>query len=288
MKPLLLVVASVLLAQSANAQEGPTLSRIADSKSLSISYRDSAPPFSYLDSEGKPVGYSIDICSKIADAIKKELGLDELAIKYVPVTAQTRIPIIANGTADIECAATAITLDRFRQVDYLFPTFVSNARLLVKKGSGITGLDSTAGKVLTTLAGTTSERALMAALEEKGIDAKIVKSKDNPQGMLNLEQGRVDGFFSADVILSGVRANSRNPDDYEMVGESLFSEPYAFMVPRNDPDFRLLANRVLADLFSSGEINTIYKKWFDPGVTKVNIPMSPELSALISAYSLAK
>jgi glutamate/aspartate transport system substrate-binding protein len=283
----LVIAATFALVQTANAQEGPTLKRIASTKTLNIAYRDSASPFSYLSSGGEPIGYSIDICRKITEAIKEELKLDTLTVKYVPITTQTRVPVIANGTADIECATTAMTLSRFRQIDYLFPTFVSNARLLVKKSSGIKSLADMNGKVVTTLLGTTSEKALIAAIEAQKLNINVVKAKDNPQALLNVEQGRADGFFSDDILLAGIRRTSKNPDDYEIVGPSLFSEPYGLLVARNDAEFRLVGNRVLAKLFASGEINEIYKKWFYPGPTNINIPMSDQLQMLMKEFSLA-
>jgi glutamate/aspartate transport system substrate-binding protein len=270
----LLALATVLAATPALAQDGPTLQRIVSTKTFNIAYRDSSVPFSYLDTSGKPIGYSIDICVRIADAIKATFKMDTLNVRFVPITPQTRIPLIANGTADVECGSSAITLSRYKQVDFLTPIFITGSKIMVKKGSGINSLDDLSGKVLTAIPGTTNEQAAMADIQKKHLNVQILRAKDHAQAMLNLEQGRADAYVADDIDLYGIRSTSPNGGDYEVVGPFFSYDPYSFIIPKNDDDFRAFADGVISHLITSGDINKMYTKWFTPGPTNINVPMS--------------
>jgi glutamate/aspartate transport system substrate-binding protein len=270
-----LIAISAVTTQSAVAQS--SLEKIVANKTFSIAYREESVPFSFIDSSGKPEGYAIDICLKIAEAIKTEFKLDKLDIKFVPITPQTRIPLIANGTANAECASTTMTTGRMKQVEFLAPTFITGTKLMVRKGSGITKIEDLEGKTLLSLAGTTNEKAAQAEIARRGLKVNMVKVKDHPQALLNLEQGRADAYTSNDVVLYGIRTMAKNPGDYEIVGPFYSYDPFSIMIPKNDTDFRALGLRVMSNLYASGEFFTIYRKWFEPGPTNINLPMNDDL-----------
>jgi glutamate/aspartate transport system substrate-binding protein len=291
MKTLLAALAAALAlgALPGLAQEGPVMKKIAETKSITIGHRDASVPLSYIGADGKAQGYSIDICLKIAEAAKEELKLDKLEIKYVPLTPQTRIPLLTAGTVDIICESSTHTLGRSRQVSFLNITFLTGSKLLVRKNSGIKKIEDMAGKTLVAVLGTTNEKAAQVEVDKKGIKIKggeIVKVKDHTQAMLNLEQGRADAYCSDDVILYGLKSSSKNPDEWEVVGPYFSYDPYGMMVPRNNDDWRLLGNTVIARLARSGELEQIYKKWFEPGPTKINYPLSDRLKTTFDLMAL--
>jgi glutamate/aspartate transport system substrate-binding protein len=272
-------VVLVALPVVACAQDGPVMKRIAETKSITIGHRDASVPFSYLGPDGKAQGYSIDICLKIVDAAKEELKLDKIDVKFLPLNPQTRIPLITAGTVDMICETSTHTLGRLRQVSFLNITFLTGSKLLVRKNSGIKKIEDLTDKVLVGVLGGTNERAAQVEIDTKKIKIKgeILKVKDNAQAMLNLEQGRADAFTSDDVVLSGLRSAAKNPDEWEVVGPYFSYDPYGMMLPRNNDDFRLLGDTTITRLIQSGEMEAIYKKWFEPGPTNINYPMSDRL-----------
>jgi len=283
-----LIAISAITTQSALAQSpGGTLEKIVASKTFAIAYREESVPFSFIDSSGKPKGYAIDICLKIAEEIKTQFKLDKLDIKYVPITPQTRIPVIANGTANAECSSTTITTGRMKQVEFLTPNFITGTKLLVRKGSGINKIEDLEGKTLIALAGTTNEKAALDEIAKRKLKVNMVKVKDHPQALLNLEQGRADAYTSNDVVLYGIRTMAKNPSDYEVVGPFYSYDPFSIMIPKNDTDFRALGLKVMSDLYRSGEIFTIYKKWFEPGPTNINLPMNDDLKNALRLNAFA-
>ncbi len=265
--------------QFAAAQDGPVMKRIAETKTFTIGHRDASVPLSYLGPDGKAQGYSVDICLKIADAAKAELKLEKLEVKFVPLTPQTRIPLLTAGTVDIICESSTHTLGRSRQTAFLNTTFLTGSKLLVRKTSGIKKLEDMKDKVLVAVLGTTNEKAAQAEIDKKKIAIKgeIVKVKDHSQAMLNLEQGRADAYVSDDVVLYGLKSASKSPDEWEVVGPYFSYDPYGMMLARNNDDFRLLGNTTITRLIQSGEMEAIYKKWFEPGPTKINYPLSDRL-----------
>ena len=283
-----LAAAAVVLAGAlpALAQESPTLKKIKAAGEIAVGHREASVPFAFMNKEGKPEGYSIDLCMKIVDEVKKELNMPGLKVKFVPINAQTRIPLIANGTIDMECGSTTSNLTRAKQVDFLPVTFITGSKLLVKKGSGIKNLNDMNGKRISYSNGTTNEKAFLAEAEKRKLKVESVPVKDHPQAMLNLESGRVDAYVSDDVLLYGMISTAKDPSQWEVVGEFFSYDPYSLMIPRNDSEYRLLANRTIFDLMRSGEMEKIYNKWFNPGPTKINMPLSSDLKKAFEIQAL--
>ncbi len=263
--------------QAAGADGSPVLTRIKERGVINMGHRESSVPFSYIGPKGKPIGYSVDLCMKIIDQIKVELKMPNLKIKFVPVTSQTRIALMANGTIDIECGSTTNNLTRQKQVDYLPVTFITGTKLASKKGSRITEIEDMNGKTIALSLGTTNEKAIKRVAKAKGIKLKYVMVKDHPQGWLALETGRADAYATDDVLLFGLISKSKNPGQFQVTGRFLSYDPYGIMVPRNDSTYRRLGTVVLADLMRSGGAQKIYDKWFNPGPTKINMPISSTL-----------
>jgi len=254
--------------------DGGTLEKIAASGEIVIGHRESSVPFAYLDGNQQAVGYSIDLCMKIVDAVAAELD-QELTIKYVPVNPKTRIALMANGTIDLECGSTTNNLTRQQQVEYLPVTFVTGTKILTRKDSGINSVADLDGKTVAVAQGTTNERALLAAIDAAGLEVKILPVRDIAEGMLSLETDRVDAYSSDHILLHGAVTKSKSPDDYAVVGDFLSFDPYALMVRRDDSAFELIGKKALAEVFRSGEIEAIYAKWFDP----LGVPADPLLQA---------
>ena len=272
-----MLIAGAINNAVADAGDSPVLQRIADRGEVSIGHRETSIPFSYIGDDEKPQGYSIDICMKIVDAIKLELGNDDLTVKFVPVTGQTRIPLIANGTIDIECGSTTNNLTRQKQVSYLSTTFITGTKIASKNGSGITEIEDLEGKIIGLSSGTTNEKAIKAIIEEKGLDVEVVPVKDHSQGWLSLETDRIDAYGSDDVLLYGLISKSKDPSQFQVTGRFLSFDPYAIMVPRNDSTFERLGRVVMSDMMRSGEMEQVYTKWFVPGPTNINMPLSDTL-----------
>lgn len=239
------------------------LAVIAERGSMVLGHRESSVPFAYLDENQKPVGYSIDLCMAVVKAVSEVVG-KELEVEFVPVTPQTRIALMANGTIDLECGSTTNNLTRQEQVEYLPVTFITGTQILVRADSGIGGIDDLDGKKIALAQGTTNERAIMAAMEARGLNIDTLPVRDHAEGMLALETDRVDAYSTDHILLHGLIQKSRTPEAYAVVGDFLSYDPYALMVPRNESDFELVGKRAMAALFRSGEINEIYDRWFGP------------------------
>jgi glutamate/aspartate transport system substrate-binding protein len=250
------------------------LAQIGERGTIVLGHRESSVPFAYLDANQKPIGYSIDLCMKVVEEVEKTVGRD-LEVKFVPVNPKTRIALMANGTIDLECGSTTNNLTRQEQVEYLPVTFITGTKILTRKDSGIQSVDDLNGKSIALAQGTTNERAIKAEIEKKGLDMKILPVRDHAEGMLALETDRVDAYSTDHILLYGLISKSREPEAFAVVGDFLSYDPYALMVPRNESDFELVGKRALAEVFRSGEINTIYDKWFGP--------MGVEQSALLKA-----
>jgi len=281
-------VAAFSAFQPAQAQEGSSyvLKRIKERGTVTMGHREASVPFAYIGDDGKPIGYTIDLCNLFVDKIRETLEMPDLTVKLVPVTSQTRIALIANGTIDMECGSTTNNLTRQKQVDYLPVTFITGTKLASKKGEGITELEDLDGKVIAIVQGTTNEKAIKRIMVENGLDIKIIPVKDHPQGWLALVTGRVDAYPTDDVLLYGLISKSKNPDQYQVTGRFLSYDPYGIMVPRDDSTFRRLGTVLLADLMRSGEMQTIYDKWFNPGPTGINMPISDSLRVAFEIQAL--
>lgn len=270
-------VASNVAAQSMTG----TLKKIKDSGEITLGIRESSIPFSYLNDSQKPIGYSVDLCAKIVDSVKKKLKLSQLKVNYTPVTSQTRIPLIANGTIDLECGSTTNTLERQKQVAFSVAHFVTSVRMAVKANSGIKSLNDLNGKAVVTTSGTTSDRYVKQNEQGKKIDVKNIYGKDHAESFQILESGRAAAFVLDDVLLAGLIARSKNPKAIIIVGPALSVEPYGIMFRKNDPQLKQVVDATLIGLFKSGEINKIYGKWFTspipPKGINLNLPISPKL-----------
>jgi len=274
-------------ATPATAQElYGTLKKVKEKGEIVMGHREASVPFAYIGPEGKPIGYSIDLCDKIVDKVKADLKMPNLKVKQVPVTPQTRIPLLANGTIDIECGSTTNNLTRTQQIDFLAVTYITGTKLAVKKGSGIKEIEDLKGKAIGLALGTTNEKAIKSVADQLKIDLKYHMVKDHPQGWLALETGRVDAYATDDVLLYGLISKSKDPSKYEVVGRFLSYDPYGIMVRRDDSAIRLLGNTVLADLMRSGEMQKIYDKWFNPGPTNIKMPISADLKKAYEIQAL--
>jgi len=261
------LIAAALLACAAAgpaaAQElGGTLRAIADRGAIVLGHRDASPPFSYLDASKQPVGYSIDLCLRIAEAVKQTLGRPDLAVKYVAVSAEERMQKVADGTIDIECGNTTNTLSRQEAVDFTITTFITGASLLLPAGSTVQSVSDLAGKKVGVVEGTTTETALRNRLQQSSIGATVVVVKDHDDGITMLEKGKLDAYAGDQIVLIGLARDAKDPKKFALAPDIFTYEPYALAVRRNDADFRLVANRVLARLYRSGEIGQVYDKWF--------------------------
>ncbi len=288
-KVLTAAIAATLISAPAIAEElTGTLKKIKDSGTIVLGHRDASIPFSYLGTEpGKPVGYSHDIQLKVVEAIKKELALPDLKVRYNLVTSQTRIPLVQNGTVDIECGSTTNNLERQKQVGFSIGIFEVGTRLLSKKTAGINDFADLKGKNVVTTAGTTSERLLKSMNAEKQMGMNIISAKDHGESFLMLESGRAIAFMMDDALLYGEMAKAKKPADWVVTGEPQSYEIYGCMVRKEDEAFKKVVDKAIADTFASGEINGIYDKWFTqpipPKNLNLNFPMSDELKKLIAS-----
>ncbi len=273
-------------AQSNAAELYGTLKKIKDSGQIAMGHREASVPFAYIGKDGKPIGYTVDLCYKIIDKIKGTLKMPNLKVKLVPVNSQTRIPLLANGTIDIECGSTTKNLTRSKQIAYLAVTFITGTKLGVKKGSGIKEIEDLDGKVIALSLGTTNEKAIKRVAKAKGLKIKYHMVKDHPQGWLALSTGRVDSYATDDVLVYGLISKSKNPAQWDVVGRFLSYDPYSIMVRRDDSAMQLLGNTVLSDLMRSGEMQKIYDKWFNPGPTNINMPISDTLRVAFEIQAL--
>ncbi len=262
-----------------------TLKKVKESGTLVMGIRESSIPLSYLDAGQQPVGYHIDICHRIVDAVKKELKLPAVRVQYQPVTSQNRIPLVTNGTVDIECGSTTNNEARGRQVDFAVTTFVTNVRMAVKKDSGITSLSQLGGKPVATTTGTTSVQLMRAHEKGKGVNFREVYGRDHADSFLMLESDRAVAFVMDDNLLAGLIATSKTPDRYAIVGEVLNVEPIAIMLRKDDPKFKRIADDTIKGMMKSGELEKLYTKWFmspiPPRDVNMNFPMSDQLKELI-------
>lgn len=271
---------------TANAQEGGTLKKVKDSGTITLGVRDSSIPFSYLDDKQSYQGYSIDLCMKIVSAVQKHLGLSSLNVKMSPVTSATRIPLMANGTVDLECGSTTNNLERQKQVAFAPTTFVTATRLLSKKASNVNSLSDMQGKALVSTSGTSNLKLLTALNSEKNLGMNIMAAKDHAESFLMVETGRSVAFAMDDILLASLAASSKSPADYTVTKEALSVEPYGIMLRRDDPAFKKVVDDAISSVFKSGEINRIYAKWFQspipPKGVNLNWPISEQLKKAIA------
>ena len=274
---------------AAQAEElSGTLKKVADNGTITLGYRDASVPFSYLgDNSGQPMGYSVELAGKVVERLKSTLGKPELKVKYNLVTSQTRIPLVQNGTVDIECGSTTNNEERQKQVDFSVGIFEVGTRLLSKKTANIKDFDDLKGKNVVTTAGTTSERLLKAMNADKKMGMNIISAKDHGESFMMLESGRAVAFMMDDALLYGEMAKAKKPDDWVVGGTPQSFEIYGCMVRKGDAAFKKVVDKAITDTYASGEVNKIYDKWFTqpipPKGLNLNFPMSEELKKLIAS-----
>ena len=262
-RALTLLLTILLLASPALAAEPePTLKKIKRTNTIALGYRESSRPFSFVGDDGKPAGYSVDLCTRVAAAVGKELGLPSLQTKWVKLTVENRMPSVMNGTVDLECGSTTASLKRQEQVDFSLLTFVDGGSLLVTDSSNIVGVMSLIGKRVAVIPGTTTEKSLEEALKRHTVTATVVPVKDHAAGVAALDAGAADAYASDRVILIGIGRTSKDPAKLSLVDDMFSYEPYGLMMRRGDPAFRLSVNRALAGMYRSREVVPIFEKWF--------------------------
>jgi glutamate/aspartate transport system substrate-binding protein len=285
MKRTFTLLAALAFAATAAAQEG-TLKKIKDSGAITIGHRDASVPFSYYDDKQRPVGYSMDLCARIVEAAKKQLGMPNLKVSYQLVTSANRIPLMANGTIDIECGSTTNTLSRQEQVGFTTTHFVTANRFVSKRSSKIKSLADLKGKTVVSTAGTTNIKQITEINAAQNLGMNIISANGHPEAFQMVETGRAVAFVMDDILLYGLVAQSRAPKDYVISSEALSVEPYGIMVRRDDAAFKKLASDTLNALYKSGEINKIYAKWFQapipPRNINLNLPMSAQLKKVVA------
>jgi ABC-type amino acid transport substrate-binding protein len=260
---LLALLTALVLTGAAPAQDlDGTLKKIKTSGTFTIGYRDAAPPFSFPGPDKRPVGYSIDICMHVAGAIQKQLGIDNLKLNWVPLTAENRIDMVAQGKVDIECGTTTMSLSRQEKVDFSLMTFIDGAGLLTAAGVNWRGAGDLADKRIAVIPGTTTEKALSDVLKKEFITVQIIKVKDHLEGLAAVEKGSADAFASDRGTLAGIALTSKDPGRFALANVVFSYEPYGLMMRRNDAAFRLAVNRAVAGLYRSGGIVPIYERWF--------------------------
>jgi len=239
-----------------------TLKKIKDSGTIAIGYREQSVPFSFRGNDGKPAGYSIDLCQRIVTGVQQQLKLPKLDVKWVAVTPETRIAAVVTGTIDLECGSTTNSLSRQEQVDFSHMTFVDGGSLLVRATDKMAAFQDLSGKKIAVIPGTTTDTAVRAALQKAFVTAQIVPVKDHREGLTALEGGNVDAYASDRVILIGLAVTAKDPAQFAISEQYLSYEPYGLMLRRGDASFRLAVNRVLSSLYRSREIMQIYARWF--------------------------
>ena len=282
MKTAFAVLATVLAGFSlaATAQEG-TLKKIKDSGSITIGHRDSSIPFSYYDQNQKPVGYAMDICYKVVDAVKAKLKMPKLKVNLLPVTSATRIPLMANGTIDLECGSTTNNAERKQQVDFGMTYYVVKYRYVAKKSAHMDKIADLKGKTVVSTSGTTDLKALNELNTSRNFGMNVLTANDHAAAFLMVESGRAAAFLMDDILLAGLVANAKKPGDFHISSESLGLEPYSLMLRKDDPEFKKVVDDAMIQLYKSGEIHKIYRKWFMSKIPPKGVHLNtPESDAL--------
>ncbi|WP_034348345.1 transporter substrate-binding domain-containing protein [Noviherbaspirillum massiliense] len=277
-----IVIGAGAIAGMAQAQDlSGTLKKVKDTGAITVGYRESSIPFSYLDDKQQPIGYAMDLCMRIVDAVKTELKIPNLKVNLQPVTSSNRIPLLQNGTIDLECGSTTNSVTRQQQVSFGPTYFVIDVTAAVKKNSNINSLEDLNGKTISTTSGTTSVPLLKAYEKTKNAQVKEIYGKDHAESFLLMADDRATAFVMDDILLAGQIANSRNPSEFKILPGSLRQEPYSMMLRKDDPQFKALVDKTIGGIMKSGEIDKIYNKWFmspiPPKGINLNFPIKPVL-----------
>ena len=270
----------------AQALDG-TLKKIKDSGTITLGIRESSSPFSFLDDEQKPVGYSIDLCMKIVDAVKADLKMSTLNVAMQPVTSATRIPLMANGTIDLECGSTTNNVERQQQVGFVDTTFVTANRFVSKKSANLSKLEDLKGKTLVSTSGTSNLKEVTEINGARNLGINVVPAAEHPAAFAMVETDRAAAFAMDDILLYGLVANAKTPANYVISPEAISIQPYGIMLRKGDAAFKKVADGAVVAVFKSGEINKIYAKWFlspiPPKNINLNVPMSEQLKKVIAS-----
>jgi len=280
----LVITAALFLGLAAPAETqdlGGTLKKVKESGVITIGHRDSSIPLSYLDDKLQPVGFSIELCKHVVDAVKAKLGLPNLTVKYNPVTSATRLPLVANGTVDIECGSTANMTSRQTQVGFSYTFFVPQFKWITRTNNQIKDADDLRGKTVAVTAGTNTALFVNKMNNEGKLGMTIMQGKDHAESFLLVETGRASAWMEDDILIAGFRANAKNPADFRLLDKSYPSDPYALMIRKDDQQFKTLVDETLAALMRSGEFEKLYTQWFErpipPRAINIQLPMSDAL-----------
>jgi len=288
-QPARLALAAIAAVSCATAYADSTLDKVKASGSITVAYREASIPFSYLGDNAQPTGFGWEICGKIVEQVKKATGRGDLKVETQAVTSQNRIPLMQNGTIDIECGSTTNNSERSRQVAFAINYFYTGTRLLVKAGSPVKAVADLKGRKVVSTTGTTNLQVLRKLNAERGLGFELMSAKDHAESVLLVQSDRADAFGMDDILLYGLRASARNPAELAIVGEPIQVEPYAIMLRKDDPAFKKLVDDTLASLMKSGEFEALYRKWFlspiPPKGINLNAPMSKELQDNLKALS---
>ena len=260
---------------AAPAEHIDTLKRVRDTGTLTLGVREASVPFSYIDAQKQPQGYSVDLCLRIADAVKTELKLPRLDVRFLPVTSSNRIAMVKDGIIDLECGSTTNTRDRQKDVAFAYTTFVAGIKMLARKSSKIESVEDLRGKTVVVTRGTTSEKMLKQLDEDRVLKLTILETNDHNESFAAVADGRAVAFPMDDVLLYGLISRASNPDDFAVVGKYLSVEPYGIMLRKDEPAFERIVDRTLNEMFQSGEIRRVYARWF--ATKELTVPMNQYL-----------
>jgi glutamate/aspartate transport system substrate-binding protein len=281
-----LAAVSMMVATMSTASAQGRLDKIRASGEVTLGYRDSSIPFSYLDDNQEPIGYSMDICHGIVAALKKDLNLPDLKVKEVPVTSSTRIPLVANGTVDLACGSATNNAERQKQVSFAPTTFVTATRFVALKSAHLKDLADFKGKTVVSTAGTSNLRWLTQTNAREKLGMRIIAAKDHSGAFLTVASGRAVAFFMDDILLAGLVANSRAPADWSISAKAYTIEPYGIIEPRGDEPFKTAVDNAVKAMMKDGTLKAIYAKWFTEPIPPKNInlnwPMSDELAKVVA------
>jgi glutamate/aspartate transport system substrate-binding protein len=284
--PIAAALALAVMQPAASQELTGTLKKIKDTGTITLGHRDTSIPFSYYDDKQQVVGYAMDLCMRIVDAVKAELKLAKLDVKLNPVTSATRIPLMANGTIDLECGSTTNNLERQKQVAFTITHFVTANRYVAKKASNINKLEDLKGKTVVSTSGTTNIKWATEENAKRNLGMNIVAAKDHAEAFLMVDTGRAAAFFMDDILLYSLVANSKNPGEWMIGSEAYTIEPYGIMLRRDDPAFKKVVDNAMINTYKSGAVMPIYEKWFlkpvPPKGINLNVPLSPQFKNVIA------
>jgi glutamate/aspartate transport system substrate-binding protein len=272
---------------AALAQQGGTLKKIQDTGAITIDHRDASIPFSYYDDKQQPIGYAMDLCLRIVDAVKRDLKMPKLDVKYQLVTSANRIPLMANGTIDLECGSTTNNVARQKEVSFTMTHFLTANRIVSKKSANLKSIDDLKGKTMVSTSGTTNIKQLTDLNTSKNMGMNIIPANGHPEAFQMVETGRAVGFAMDDILLYSLVAQARNPSEYVISDFALsLPEPYGIMMRKDDPAFKKVVDDAMTQIYKSGEINKIYEKWFQkpipPKGINLNVPVSPQFKKVMA------